>query len=183
MNSPNPIAMVLPNEPQQDLARVFSEHRASLQGFLRKRLGEVEVEDAMQETFLRLLNYQTHHAVEHPSVLLYRIAEHVALDFARRARSHRVAAHCPLDEMQLLSEAPTQEQQLLAEQELELLIDAIERLTPRCQEVFLLSRMENMSYPQIAARCGISVKMVEKHISRALAELRARVGGSRGTAP
>lgn len=176
------MALVVPDPFRQDLAQVFGEHRASLQGFLRKRLRDGEVEDAMQETYLRLLNYQAQHLVEQPSVLLYRIAEHVALDLARRARSHRVTAHCPLDDVQLLAETPSQEQQVSACQELERLVEAVERLTPRCQEVFLLSRMEGMSYPQIAAHCGISVKMVEKHISRALAELRARVGGSRGAA-
>ena len=30
-----------------------------------------------------------------------------------------------------------------------------------------------MSYPQIARHCGISVKAVEKHVSRALQALRA----------
>jgi RNA polymerase sigma-70 factor (ECF subfamily) len=35
-----------------------------------------------------------------------------------------------------------------------------------------------MTYPQIAAHCGISVKMVEKHIGHALAICMKKVGGS-----
>ena len=45
---------------------------------------------------------------------------------------------------------------------------AIESLTPRCRQVFLLSRVKGLSYSEIAAQCEISVKMVEKHISHAL---------------
>jgi DNA-directed RNA polymerase specialized sigma24 family protein len=57
--------------------------------------------------------------------------------------------------------------------------------------VFLLSRTQLMTYPEIALHCGISLKMVEKHISRALAicakELRdaaepaAQAGGSQAS--
>jgi DNA-directed RNA polymerase specialized sigma24 family protein len=43
--------------------------------------------------------------------------------------------------------------------------------------VFLLSRAQRMTYPQIAAHCGISVKMVEKHIGHALAICMKKVGG------
>jgi RNA polymerase sigma-70 factor (ECF subfamily) len=35
-----------------------------------------------------------------------------------------------------------------------------------------------MSYPQIARHCGISVKAVEKHISRALQALRQCLAGT-----
>jgi RNA polymerase sigma-70 factor (ECF subfamily) len=37
-----------------------------------------------------------------------------------------------------------------------------------------------MTYPEIASHCGISVKMVEKQISRALAACLKKVGGSDG---
>lgn len=187
MNASVPVMVSLPvrDEPRpQDIVRVLEEHRLSLKGFLRKHLrNEEDVEDAVQETSLRLFNYQTQHTIESPSALLYHVAERVAVDFSRRAQSRCVSTHCPLDDIQLLSEEPSPEQLTSAGQDLALLVDALERLSPKCQDVFLLSRMDGLSYPQIAVRCGISVKMVEKYMSRALAELRKRVGGSPGAAP
>jgi len=53
-------------------------------------------------------------------------------------------------------------------------------LPPKCRQVFLLSRAQRMTYPQIAVHCGISVKMVEKHISHALAICMKKVGASAG---
>lgn len=157
----------------QALARVLEQHRLSLRHFLRKRLrSDEDVEDAVQETSLRLFNYQVRHEIESQAALLYHIAERVAIDFRRRAQSHRADAHCSLEDVHLLSDAPLPEQLVSAEQDLTRLIDALERLSARCQDVFVLSRMEGLSYPQIARRCGISVKMVEKYMSRALRELR-----------
>jgi RNA polymerase sigma-70 factor (ECF subfamily) len=167
----------------QDPVRVLEDHRLPLRSFLRKRLrNEEDIDDAVQEISLRLFSYQVRHAIESPTALLYHVAERVLVDFSRRAQSHCVGAHCALDDVQLLSEDPSPEQLASAGQDLALLIHALECLSSKCQDVFLLSRMEGLSYPQIAARCGISVKMVEKYISRALAELRGRVGGRLGAA-
>ncbi len=180
MNLSVPAMLDLPEQEglhAGEIVRVLEENAASLRSFLRKRLrSDEEVDDAMQETSLRLFRYQSRHAVESPAALLYRVAEGVAADFSRRAQARRASAHCALDEIELLSEEPSPEQLASAGQDRARLVDALERLSPRCQDVFLLSRMEGMSYPQIAARCGISVKMVEKYMSRALAELRVRVG-------
>jgi len=49
---------------------------------------------------------------------------------------------------------------------------AISRLSPQCREAFTLSRQEHLSYKEIAQRMGISVKTVEKHMSKALGLLR-----------
>lgn len=48
----------------------------------------------------------------------------------------------------------------------------INTLSPQCREAFILSRFERMSYKDIAQQMNISVKTVEKHISKALQVLR-----------
>ena len=49
---------------------------------------------------------------------------------------------------------------------------AISQLPPKCREVFLLSRMGNLSYKEIAKTLGISVKTVDNQIGKALKFLR-----------
>ena len=46
------------------------------------------------------------------------------------------------------------------------------QLPPKCQQVFLLSRFENMTYKEIAITLNISAKTVEHHIAKALSFLR-----------
>ena len=50
--------------------------------------------------------------------------------------------------------------------------DQINKLTPKCREVFLLSRIENFTNAEIAAKLNLSIHTVEKHISNALKQLR-----------
>jgi len=48
----------------------------------------------------------------------------------------------------------------------------IDRLPARRKEVFMLSRQENLTYDEIAARLGLSKNTVKEHISEALSFLR-----------
>lgn len=48
----------------------------------------------------------------------------------------------------------------------------VETLPPQCKKVFRLSRGANMKNKEIASLLGISEKAVEKHITKALTEIR-----------
>ena len=50
--------------------------------------------------------------------------------------------------------------------------EAIDKLPERCREVFMLSKMEELSNKEIAERLGISVKTVEVQMTKALSRLR-----------
>lgn len=52
---------------------------------------------------------------------------------------------------------------------------ALAELSPRGREVFLLSRDQGLTYPQIAESLGISVKTVETLMGRALGALRGKL--------
>ena len=54
-----------------------------------------------------------------------------------------------------------------------LLEKGIDRLPPKCKEVFILNRFSHMTYKEIAASLGISVKTVENQLGKALKMLRA----------
>ena len=51
---------------------------------------------------------------------------------------------------------------------------AMEELPPRTREVFELSRIQGLKNKEIATRLDISVKVVEKHITKTLSALRKR---------
>ena len=49
----------------------------------------------------------------------------------------------------------------------------LEKLPKRCQEIFYMSRMDNLSNQEIAGRLGISKRTVENQITKALKHLRS----------
>jgi RNA polymerase sigma factor (sigma-70 family) len=150
----------------------------SLIHFLQQRLRvRADAHDVAQEAYIRLLQYQNSTSVRSPSSMLFRIAINVANDLGRADKARRIGDQCPVDEVELVSEQPSAERELSAAEDLALLRAAITGLPPKCRQVFLLSRVRQMTYPQIARHCGISVKMVEKHISHALAVCAKKVGG------
>ena len=50
---------------------------------------------------------------------------------------------------------------------LERVREGLSRLTPRTREIFLMHRLDEMKYREIAERLGISQSAVEKHIAKA----------------
>lgn len=53
--------------------------------------------------------------------------------------------------------------------------EVLEQLPDKCRIVFQLSRYEELKYGEIADRLGISVKAVEKHITKALKIFRVKL--------
>lgn len=157
------------------------EQREALIGFLRSRTrSEEDAYDAAQESLARLMRYQASHPAEAWEPLLYRIAINVANDQSRSAQRRHASGHVPIDEAvrELPSNAPALDEQLIRQQELARLGEIIQALPPRCREVYLLSRVQGMKNVEIAKHCAISVKAVEKHMSKAMAAVREGLGKS-----
>ena len=57
---------------------------------------------------------------------------------------------------------------------------AIQALPEKCRIVFMLNRMDEMSYAEVAEHLDISVKTVENQIGKALKLLRKAVSQHRG---
>lgn len=153
--------------PTLSVQETMRRHHESLLRFLRQQLRLEDAADVAQEAYVRLMQYEGSGAIRSPSSMLFRIAINVTHDLSRAERL-RKDRKVPFETDELACDRPGPDREIQAQQELALVCEAIERLPPKCRRVFLLSRAHSMTYAQVAARCGISVKMVEKHISHAL---------------
>lgn len=164
----------------QTFETFFTDNHRALSSYLRRRMSsDADVQEVVQESYVRILGYG-YGCSRPPEVwraLLYRIATNLMYSRGRMDKARNRAGHQSLEDVELVSDTPCQERIVSAQQELQLVRDAILALSPKCRKVFLLSRTHRKSYPEIAEICGISVKMVEKYISQALASLRRGVGG------
>lgn len=166
-------------DPRDAFDTAMGEHRDELLHYLRKRLGDRELAaDLAQETLSRMMKYRDADDVEDHRQMLFRIANNLIFEYHRTRQRHRAADHYSLDETDPLRSQDLPVEAIVdARQAIEILLKrTIAGLPPKCRLAFMLSRFDGLSYPQIADRMGISVKMVEKHITKALLACRAAVG-------
>ncbi len=71
-------------------------------------------------------------------------------------------------------------EQLNAEETERIIFQIVQKLPPRCRQIFLLSRLEQLSYKEIAELMDISVKTVENQMTIALRFIRDSLFGSKG---
>lgn len=127
--------------------------------------------DLAQESCVRVLAVQqAGRPVFDLRALLYRTARNLLVDQHRRTEVRR---HEPLDalaeEQQPCAPAHWQPDQVLASRQIvQAYVATIEALPPRCREAFVLNVFDELGHAQIAARMGISVSMVEKHLVRGM---------------
>lgn len=151
---------------------LFDEDWRGLVGFLRRRLGgnQQAAEDMAQEALARIAGSRREYHPDRARGLLYSIARRLLVDHFRAERTRRGAVEAiGLMEEDIESLDPLRT--LVAREDLVRVRRAIVDLPPRCRQVFVLNRFENMSYSAIARHCEISVSMVEKHMNRALRQL------------
>lgn len=155
---------------------LITQKEAELKAFLQRRLPTAtDAADAYQEVFLRMCRIEDPGRIENPAAFLFRTAANIVQDYYRRRV--RAGAHAdPIsDEEPLPSDEPSPARALFAKEWWEAYCVAINELTPKCRRVFIMCRMQNYSHADIARDMGISTKMVEKYMTKALLHLRERL--------
>jgi RNA polymerase sigma factor (sigma-70 family) len=152
---------------------LYREQKDAVIRMLRARLSnEDDVAEVMQESFLRLLRYR-HCGPDSLKYLLFRVAMNLAITHQRQAGIRHAVS---LDDIELVSDELPAEQLLVQEEEMAQVVMAIQSLPPRCQQMYVMSRLRGFRQREIAQHCGISTRMVELHIARAQALIREQVG-------
>lgn len=163
------------------LLSAFADQQDALRRFLQRRLGNHALaEDLTQETWLRAATANGAEAIGNPEGYLFRIAANLANDHVRRAgRSPELPVY---DDIAPVSAdpAPSPEKQAIDRSELRRLLRAVDGLSPRAREVFLLAKVHELSHAEIAARLGIAKNTVMVHMANALAQLHELLERERG---
>jgi RNA polymerase sigma-70 factor (ECF subfamily) len=168
-----------PARPDAD-GHAFEQLRTGLHKYLLRRLHRPEdVEDLMQEVYLRLLRFTDKDTVRSPQAYLFRVATNVLYEF----RLHRSRAPVTFDSIaaaqaseHLSDEADAPDDAYLHGERQDRLRSLIGNLPPMQRAVLVMATQENLSHAQIAQRLGISASTARVHLFRAIAGLREAVG-------
>lgn len=157
-------AKELKPDAAEGLNGLYRRYAGWLDGRLRARVGADQAADVVQETYLRAAPYPSAD-IRHPKAFLLRIALNLVRDESRRLKRQRESSG---DFGRDQSESASQAEQLMLKQ-------IVLTMPPLYRDIFVLSRFGGMTYPEIAAARGLSVKTVEWRMSRALEHCVARL--------
>ena len=150
------------------IAALFLAHRQRLVGMVNRRIGDRDTAaDIVQDVFTRVFTAGPRASVEENERVLYASARNAAIEHHRTTTRHARLFGSMLP-VQRRAEVPTPDRHVEASQALSALDEALQGLSPRCRDIFILRRVHGLSNDEIARAHGISVNSVEKHIARAL---------------
>jgi len=154
---------------------VVAPFQALLRRFLIARLGsEADADDVLQETLLKLHNALATDKVENPQAFAFTVARNLSVDFIRwSARSRtRDSAYGETRTQRsgddFVDPAPDAEAQVESREQVERLLSALDDLTPKVRQAFVLHKIDGLSYAEVAEQMGLSKSTVEKHMMKAL---------------
>jgi RNA polymerase sigma-70 factor (ECF subfamily) len=135
-----------------------------------------DASDLLQEAFVRLLKRPSSDPLANPAAYLQRIARNLLRDRNKGASAKIHHLHDPLD-AHVLADPGGNPEEVLAGRDLAGRYQAaLSQLRSKTQTVFLLHRQEEFTYAEIAARTGLSVSGVEKHMMKAIAHFDRSLG-------
>lgn len=152
---------------------IFDQHYEYIRNYLYYLSGDIKLaEDLVQEVFLLLWENRNKVKDETVGSYLFTIARNLFLKNRRRHQYDLKFRSAFFDH----TEHESPEYVLEMKEFDEKLQLAIAGLPEKSRVVFLMHRMDGLTYREIAANLGVGIKAVEKQMSKALLILRKKLG-------
>ena len=152
-----------------DLKALYLAHRSEIQEYLDRRLRCKETAaDLTQDTFIRLSEQMGRTPIANFRAYLFSSARNLFIDHTRRQEHRKGETLDPQTTVSFEPSTPTLEQAAIAHQQLSTLNNVIQNMPAPCRDVFLMVRVEGLTYVEIGQRLGIPAKTAYSRMVRAL---------------
>lgn len=151
---------------------IFNEHYEFIRNYLYYLSGDMDIaEDIAQDVFMKVWEIREKINDETLKPLLFRIGRNLFYNLHKK----KVLDHRFINSAVMERENDSPEF-LLEMKEFDIKLQkAITDLPQHCRSIFLMSRIDELKYHEIAEKLKISVKAVEKQISKALKLLKENI--------
>lgn len=158
------------------LHNLFLKHAHEVSAFIRGRWPrEQDVDDIMQESFLRLSQVPHPETILNPRAFLFTTASNMAVDRHRRRKTRERYIEPEADIDNLANDHFSPERHSEAHEALELFTEWLDELPVLHRHAFILYRIEGCSHAEIAVRLGISVSSSERYVKHAMQHIGVRL--------
>lgn len=138
------------------------------QYLLRFFLREQDIEDIVQETYLRAFESEQVRTIKSPRAYLFRVARNIALSEITRKANNLALYMGDLQQLNVIDNRPSLEEGLYIDRNVQDLCAIIESLPHQCRRVLVMRKVLGFSHKEIARRMNISTRTVEKHLTKGL---------------
>jgi RNA polymerase sigma factor (sigma-70 family) len=136
-----------------------------LSGFLP---AQSDIEDVAQEAYLRAFMAEQRETIEQPKAFLFRVAKNLALTQLTK-KSRQITDYIEeAGATVVIQTAAGSDEELEAQQCLDLYCEAVAKLPEKCRQVFLLRKVHGLTHQDIGERMALSVSSVEKYLRQAI---------------
>jgi len=155
----------------KDITMNYLDMGKKLTGFLKRKfkMNDPDIEDIVQETFLRTHEAQLKENISYPKSFMYTAAKHLAINYLGRYEKKNTSFVGDMSELDVLSSDRTLEDDVEASQRFSIFCKAVSSLPVKCRKVFMLKKVYGFSHAEIAKQLNISEKTVERHIGKGMA--------------
>ena len=162
------------NFTKEDLKSLYDQYFDQLKGFLYYKTGDIGLaEDLVQEVFVKVWEKRGQIKKETVKSLLFTMANNLMINHFNHLKV--VAKHEEMMDKRATFEYQSP-QFLYEEKEFEAKFNKVIKMLPDgCREVFLMNRIDKLKYDEIAERLGLSVKAIEKRMSKAISILKEQL--------
>ncbi|MFT7558254.1 MAG: RNA polymerase sigma factor (sigma-70 family) [Flavobacteriales bacterium] len=154
----------------ESVNKVYLEIRSRLARIVSHIVPPKEVEDIVQETYVRVCQVDSER-IQHPRSFLYRTARNLAFDHLKKAETRLVSSiDDEPDPEWLLAGDVTDEtfERAAANQEFGNFCEAVRQLPQQCRKAFVLKKVYGYTQKEIAQQLELSESTVEKHIANGI---------------
>lgn len=158
--------------PADYVERLFLKYEGQLVNYLSQMLGSQEkAREVAQESFATLAMYPPER-LHFPRAALFKIATNFALMELRRRHSENETPSQLVPVTDDIEEVADQrigaDREAMADDVSQHIVAAIRKLQPPFRKVFVMAHVQGMQRAEIAAALGISVRRVDKRLTKAL---------------
>jgi RNA polymerase sigma-70 factor (ECF subfamily) len=157
------------------LLEEFLSCKTALGRFIARIVGAHDIDDILQETFIRACAASEKTDIRHPRSFMFKTAQNLALNHVTSAYYKRTdiedfsSTDVP-DAMESLESDFESKERFLE------FCRAVRALPAQCRRVFVLRKVYGLSQQEIAEYLGISQSTVEKHVAKGLLLCRESMG-------
>ena len=150
---------------------IFLSFRAQLARMVSRIAPPDQVEDIVQETYVRACQTTLTNEAERPKAVMVTIARNLARDHLRRAEFQMRARPGEAEEIENVIDIAGASDPLrnaISNEEFGLFCEAVRLLPAQCRRVFVLKKVYGFSQREIARKLEISENTVEKHVAKGM---------------